>query len=537
MTTALHSIQRHIHKTSRQYHLYARSNNAYSTFLNRNEYKYSIQRSPIPITSSALSRSTLFPTIQSRTFATGILRKISRFFRVIFGANETSPRGIQERQDSYWLLLSLQCRSLRMQQQSTNTGWEKESKDQIRIYLDEAADLLDQDSAGLHDLSLGKLRKEVQTRLEPQILDRLLMASMAEEEFGESDDGYIFDESRVEEFKDIMRKEYEDVSGRLEQCDAFEQELENGKATNRRNYYRLKKAGIERLLIYYDWLPQNENTENVIATELNSNQGEADEFGFCPSQSSPDVIPAMRYHHAKNLIRSFYARNNTAFQNQQFSIMALKSTVPNAGRGVYVDGYAPAGTLLAFFPGKIWPKDYLMTASLQVQMNLSDNDPRHQLSMRYDDILIDSRRSPYSVYKNMFSLAHVVNHPPIPPELKDESPGDENNAINRLKFGPNCVTVPINFTKSMLDKYPDRDLKSYIPNEYEVEPKPWAKNAFDTEDVIMNGMGIVSQRDVHDEELFYDYRLSPGETGSGGYPDWYYVWNEDAINNRWNSDE
>lgn len=536
MTTALHSIQRHVHKTSlRQYHLYARSNSAYLNFLHRNGHPN--LKSPIPIVSSATSRSTQlqFPTIQSRTLATGILRKISRFFRVIFGANETSPRGIQERQDSYMLLLSLQCRSLRMQQQNATIGWEKESRDQIRIYLDEAAELLDQDSAGIHDLSLGKLRKEVQKRLEPQILDRLLMASMAEEEFGDSEDGYIFDESRVEEFKDIMWREYENVSERLKQCEALEQEPENNRVSSQGKYYKLKKGGIKRLLTYYDWLPQNENSENVKITELN--EGEVDEFGFCPSQSSPDVIPPMRYHHTKNLIRSYYARNNISFQNQQFSIMALKSTIPNAGRGVYVDGYAPAGTLLAFFPGKIWPKDYLMTASLQVQMNLSDNDPRHQLSMRYDDILIDSRRSPYTVYNNMWSLGHVVNHPLIPPESKDEAPDNEDNAIKQLKFGPNCVTVPINFTDSILDKDPDRDLKRYIPNEYEVEPKPWAKNAFDTEDVFMNGMGIVSLRDVHDEELFYDYRLSPGETGSRGYPDWYYIWNKDAINKRWNSDE
>jgi hypothetical protein len=100
------------------------------------------------------------------------------------------------------------------------------------------------------------------------------------------------------------------------------------------------------------------------------------------------------------MIRSYYACNYGVLQNhgsqqqqqqqqqqqeqpQKFSIIALKSTIPNAGRGVYIARKAIAGTILAFFPEKIWPKERLMAASLQTQQTLSENDPRHQLSMRY----------------------------------------------------------------------------------------------------------------------------------------------------------
>ena len=475
-----------------------------------------------------------FQQIQTRPFVTGIVGRITRFFRVIFGANETSPRGLQERQDSYWLLLALQCRDLRIARQNAivnGTEWKIERREEVAAFLDEAADILDQKSAGIHDASLAKLRKEVQKRLEPQILDRLTVASSAEEQFGGNDE-YEFDDRRVDEYKEILIQDYDSVCEKLM---TLETTIDDNRTTSsRHSFYQLKKRGIERLLSYYNWWSES---QNIKQHELTDDQ--EDEFGFCPSKSSSEVIPAMRYHHTKNLIRSYFARHNNMLQNQNFSITALRSTIPKAGRGVFIDGYAPAGTLLAFFPGKVWPKDFLMSASVQTQMHLSENDPRHQLSMRYDDMLIDSRRSPYTVYENLWALAHVVNHPPPPPPVSEhehEPTDDSDVSIKQLKCGPNCVTVPINYTKNMLERLPDEDLKRFIPNEYEVEPKPWAKNAFDTEDIVMHGMGIVSLRDVHDEELFYDYRLSPDDSGKM-YPEWYHVWNEDAAKNRWSSEE
>jgi hypothetical protein len=479
----------------------------------------------IDSTAAAPRRRLDHTQFQRRTF----LSKISRFFRVIFGANETSPRGIQERQDSYWLLLSLQCRSLRLEHQKSignKIGWKRESKEEVMSFMDQAADALDQDEVGIHDLSLAKLRMEVQKRIEGQVLDRLCLASLVEEEFGAGDE-YEFDETRVDEYKDILSKDYEDACAKLQKWEADKQE-NDGMVASRGEFYKLKKASIARLLDYYKWWPQ-ENANEKGDSDLPGDQ--VDEFGFCQNKSSSDVIPAMRYHHTKNAIRSYYARNNNVVQNQQFSILPFRSTISNAGRGVFIDGYGPAGTLLAFFPGKVWPKDFLVTATLQVQRNL-ENDPRHQLSMRYDDVLIDSRKSPYTVYENMWALAHIVNHPPAPP-ISDEG---SDSSIKQLRYGPNCVTCPINFTKEMLQQHQDRDLPRYIPNEYEVEPKSWAKNAFDTNDVVMNGMGLVALRDVHDEELFYDYRLSPA-SGASMYPEWYHVWNEDATNNRWSSED
>jgi hypothetical protein len=114
------------------------------------------------------------------------------------------------------------------------------------------------------------------------------------------------------------------------------------------------------------------------------------------------------------------------------------------------------------------------------------------------------------VFDNLWALGHVVNHPPAPTTpIADETTTTDSGSPKSRRVGPNCVTVPIDFTESMLDEHPGKDLQSYIPNEYKLPPQSWAKNAFDKENTLMNGMGIIALRDVTDEELFYDYRLSP----------------------------
>jgi hypothetical protein len=163
--------------------------------------------------------------------------------------------------------------------------------------------------------------------------------------------------------------------------------------------------------------------------------------------------------------------------------------------------------------------------------------------MRYDDILIDSRQSPYTVVDNLFALGHIVNHPPAPTaSASDVTPDaqcekDEDN-INRRqpRHGPNCVTVPINFTERMIEGDNEK-LRSYLPNEYEIPPTNASKGMFEKDNIIMHGMGLVALRDVKDEELFYDYRLSPGEGGKGQHPSWYHVWDEVAMHNRWDNDD
>ena len=492
----------------------------------------------------------------------GLIARIRKGLYTFFGANDDTPRGIQERKDLYWVVLALTHRKLRMEQQGklaqTATGnervvWQEESKEQLQQLIDQAVSHLDDDT-DINELSLANVRTQVQTFLMPQILHLLTTAHDSEEKMDaihggqdEEDESYELSEKEEQEYKKLLLEEYNTVCLLLKDegntnNDGTADDMQQRRTADPMPYYQIKKGAIEWLLVYFDWWP-----EGLDEPKKSLDPDHVDEFGFQPNNSNPDILPAMRYYHARNLARAALVKES----NQSYhSLLPFKSTIPTT-RGVFVDGFAPAGTLLAFLPGSVWPKEHLQTASAQTQMQFSLNDPRHQLSMRYDDIMIDSRQSPYTVVRNMWSLGHIINHPPAPTkediralnaQSREGEDGENGQADNGIKHnplqGPNCVTVPINFTKGMLKDHDER-LKDYLPNEYELQPTDWAKSALKEDEVIMHGMGLVALRDLKDEELFYDYRLSPDteKKGAGQYPTWYYVWDKEALLNRWDMDE
>ncbi|KAL7538312.1 hypothetical protein ACHAWF_006051 [Thalassiosira exigua] len=524
-------------------------------------------------TANNAGRRASFTTASSKS---GVIASIRGALRTIFRKEDDTPKGIQERKDTYWIVLALAHRKLRIEHQSKlgkssdtlRVDWREESNEQVKDLMEEAVSHLD-DHTDIGGMSLRRLRSEVQSLLEPQVVN-MLTAAHDVEEYAKSchgihddeEENYEFSAKEAEEYREILLREYDYVCQSLKDRVAMEDGANNRqeRTSNPIPFYETKKSAIELLLTYFDWWPNDSSANSAEVGEVNH----MDEFGFCADKSDPEILPAMRYYHVRNLVRSSLVRNlhgNHSYgddgngvtqQHQCFnSLLALKSTVPNAGRGVFVDGFAPAGSLLAFIPGKVWPKDQLRTASLQAQVQLSANDHRHHLSIRYDDILIDSRQSPYTVVKNLWAVGHIMNHPPAPmasTEAVQTSSDGESDAANdddahrhHQFHGPNCVTVPINFTTQMFQDTPE-GLQDYIPNEYELPPKNWAKSIFDDndrEDVIVHGMGLVALRDVKDEELFYDYRLSPDkekQKAGGGiscYPSWYHVWDKEAMSNRW----
>lgn len=506
----------------------------------------------------------------------GIIPRIRKVIQTIFGSNDDTPRGIQERKDMYWVLLAMSHRKIRMEAQQQQQihdrwcTWHIESKEQIKQYMDEAVSYLDEQT-DINEMSLRQLRQEIQSRLEPQIVQLLKAACDVEEDmilrhnnYGanndekeeEEDGSYEFSDAEAAEYKEILLQEYDRICKLLANTIVYSQTT----TSDPTQYYKLKKNAIETLLRYFDWMPQTNTAPTDEAKSQTDEKDYVDDFGFNPNRSEADIVSAMRYYHVRNIVRSHCVRSfptinadtETNFGGHcTYSILPFKSSIPNAGRGVFIDGFAPAGTLLSFFPGKVWLKEHLMTVSLQTQMQFSENDPRHQLSMRYDDVLIDSRQSPYTVVKNLWAVGHIVNHPP-PPNKSTTSIGasESNNDQNKDKKessntfqpfqGPNCVTVPINFTEGLFTNMNDR-LLEYIPNEYELPPKAWARDVFEKEKIIMHGLGLIALRDLKDEELFYDYRMSPNENAKGSeglYPSWYYVWDVEASTNRWSkSDE
>jgi hypothetical protein len=486
----------------------------------------------------------------------------------------------------YWILLAVTHRKLRVdaQQQQIQLQhqlltWQKESKEQIKQHMNEAVSYLD-DQTNINKMSLRQLRNEMQSMLEPQIFQLLNVACKVEEDLilrhnydgaahnsneEEENDNHNYKFSCVEakEYREILLLEYYRICKLLHEMTNSIKNDDDTLTTS--EYYELKKGAIETLLRYFDWVPMNTSLSSVEPKyQIDEQEDYVDEFGFYPNRSDSKIVAAMRYYHVRNIVRSHKVRTlpivdtepkandttNDGGGHYTYSILPFKSTIPNAGRGVFIDGFAPAGTLLSFFPGKVWPKEHLMTTSLQTQMQFSENDPRHQLSMRYDDILIDSRRSPYTVVMNLWALGHIVNHPPPPMSTTARELGNDHNtemnesnnfAIHFQPYqGPNCVTASINFTEGLFTNHSGK-LRDYIPNEYELPPKSWARDVFEKEKVMMHGMGLIALRDLKDEELFFDYRMSPNEKANGSksvYPSWYHVWDVDAATNRWsNSNE
>ena len=476
----------------------------------------------------------LFSTSSSTLSAPGPLARLGRFIRKALGQKDAGPRELQEKKDLYWTLLATTHRDLRIKEQAgrrtdstTPAVWAYESRDDLRRTMEESVQHLD-DEVKVNEMSLAQIRKQVQSRIESQVIGALEGAQVLEQAMEDlhgnrdaDDDEYKLSSQEEEKFSEVLVKEY----GKT--VDAIGKKAPVKRRTSDPIPFLVtKKDAIETVLDHFGWRPE----KNLRSNEMKDDY--VDAFGFKPNQAEADMVGAMRYYHARNLVRSSLAHcilqeDGEAHRQRSHSLIPFKSTLEEAGRGVFVDGFAPAGTLMAFFPGKVWPKERLSAASVQSQMELA-NDPLHQLAMRYDDYLIDSRMSPYTVVNNLWAIAHIVNHPPL------RKTGEEEDVFG----GPNCVTCSINFTEAMFRDQQDK-LRDYLPNEYEHPPQEWTRSFFDDEKVVMHGLALFALRDLEDEELFFDYRLSPDDREPNGlqYPHWYRVIDEEAVKNRWNLDE
>ena len=410
---------------------------------------------------------------------------------------------MQERQDLYMSILASTHRAMRLQRRINEEG--AETREQVEALVDEAVEKLEASNATTTPI-VG-LRYELQNILAPEILkafetfkdvDRAIpSAAYASEEVAlETDDD--------DKFRSTLMNDYETVRYQLPTSPTSS----SAHVRSPLPYLNLKKDALETVLSAKGWLDNDGETNEEKKEE--SEEPTADSFGYYPENADDEVNAAIRHYQMINMVKSILIREKLGF-----SVLSLKSTVPGAGRGVFVDGTAMAGSLVAFFPGGIWPKEYLSNAAFSTSIFKDDNN--FQLSIRYDDILIDSRKAAYTVLNgvnsNPWAVGHIVNHPP-----KD--------------VVPNCRTVAINFTEKM--KLEASGLDRYVPNTHAKEPMLTGPKALDRDLIKMHGFGLMAARDITNEELFYDYRLSPG---NGPYPDWYYPIDEESLKNRWWEEE
>jgi hypothetical protein len=410
-------------------------------------------------------------------------------------------RKLQERKDATLVLLATQYRQVSIDNPKTD----REQR------VDMAFDRLEE--MDVDSKTIPQLRHALQSSLEPQVIDLLRFFHKIDEELlyfveGQDAEGQLQqDDSRIETYCDeILRLELERTIDAL----ASPAPERAAKGADPKSFLTLKRGAIQRLLDRRTSIVNDEATENIpTQREASSNStissdiswNDADEFGYHESPVDQERNRLIRYYQAINLCRSAKLRDEWGF-----SVVVLKSSIPGAGRGVYVDGFAKAGSILAFQPGEVWAKENLLNVSAEEERQLERNDS-YQMSLRPDDYMIDSRKSPYTVLTepqcNMIAVGHIVNHP---------TPSNP----------PNARSAMFNFIQSM-DL--GRNLKRYIPNTY-ARPRNLSLmgSLWDREVIDMHSMVLVATRDICNEEIYYDYRLATSH-----YPQWYHPVKDDAF--------
>lgn len=341
--------------------------------------------------------------------------------------------------------------------------------------------LTEDDPLGSHEVELEKvwkehanlkntgMRYEVQVELVPEILELF-------ETFYNVDRQLI----AVNEIE-ILKQDYEDTL--LEEC----------RHPEKAGFLNTKRDALEILLRHFDPdvpIPAKAMPWEVAAqTESHDS---IDSFGYDRNEASDDVYTAIRQRQLKNMVRSFLIK-----QALGYSILALKSNIPKAGRGIFVDGTAPPGSIVAFFPGQVWPREYLIDPPPDLIEFLSwERNPNFQLHFRGDDFLLDCRASPYTVLQNPWAVGHIANHAPI----------SESNARS----------MSISFFEKM---NLNPSLSLYVPNEYAKPPTLMGGSLLDVDPIEMHGMCLLNKRKaLTNQEVLFDYRLMwfPDEI-----PDWY----------------
>lgn len=408
------------------------------------------------------------------------LSKVKNVIKTLLNTKE-SPREMVERNDLYKVALASSFRNVR------SPAFRSHSKEALNLIYDSVSESLEKDIQ-LYDMPIRTCRLYVQSLLKPQVQKILEVCRDVDKAFPDmaeerTDDVIKFCRCYLEEDRENIRN----MMSYLESNDCHNKQLD---------YLKLKLLACNVLISFYEWGP-------YISIEQISLDG-GDPFGYIINKND-DINETIRYYQLLNLAKATLTRKKLGF-----STLALKSTIPRAGRGIYVDGFAPAGSIVSFFPGEVWPKEHLTSL---IARKVFEIDPKEQLSMRYDDFLIDSRKAPYTVLNNersnAFAIAHIANHP---------APGSY----------PNCSSVHIDFSEDMGLK--KNNIDTYVPNTYAKYPSLFGQQAVDLEKVEMHGMALITARDVENEELFFNYRLS-GDKST--YPEWYTVVDQEEVHGRW----
>lgn len=208
-----------------------------------------------------------------------------------------------------------------------------------------------------------------------------------------------------------------------------------------------------------------------------------------------------------------------------------------SGSGVFLDGKALPGSVVAFYPG--------VTFELHDIIALPDGakffDGNEYLMARFDRAIIDGSHQalellPTEARAMPLSAAQRVNHPPrasAPNVLPAPVLWDKSVPAELLEFLPNVSYERSSHAQRALllgsstDEPPRRwNLTDVFRDSIAQSVKP----AYDEEvGPVLKGLAFVATRPIEDEELFLNYRLNPANEK----PSWYEPVDMDEDQRRW----
>jgi hypothetical protein len=375
---------------------------------------------------------------------------------------EENPVKVREHKELLHAITADYLRHLRIENPNEDTS----------ALFDRAVDQVDRMHIDI--MTLRRLRYELQYSFTPQVLTILNKFKEIDKKLPSPDN--VNDREDSDTYRSVLLKDYESTMEALRNPPSVRHPSIPPPAA----FLRRKLGALRTLFNFYGW-PTGESPAHEKADETVLDISR-DDFGYNELEDDTQTIAEIRHYQKINMYRSALLKEELGY-----SVISLKSLVPGAGRGLFLDGQVMAGTVVGFYPGEVWPKEYLVDMPQALQKYFESNENCH-LRIRGDENVIDSRRSPYTVLtnenSNAWAIGHIANHPP--PDVL-----------------PNSRTVCIDYVEPM--KLKKQGLMRYIPNTYARQPMLFAQSFFDPEIVHVRGLLLLAVRDCANEEIFYDY--------------------------------
>ncbi|ETV82882.1 hypothetical protein, variant [Aphanomyces astaci] len=160
-----------------------------------------------------------------------------------------------------------------------------------------------------------------------------------------------------------------------------------------------------------------------------------------------------------------------------YSLHVRDSSIPGAGRGLFLEGRATAGTAIALYPGTVYLSEHYRKKYLHVV----SNNPFARA--RFDGAIIDATGEAIP-HANPLALAQLVNHPP--PDTM-----------------PNVIPMAYDFPPA--DPFQTDPHHALIPNRFVHPPSMLAMFG---KRALVHSLVLVALTDIEDEEVFLNYRYT-----------------------------